>query len=44
MVQDGLYDKVPRPDVLFSAHVVPYRAGTIGTRRGPLFASADSLQ
>ena len=27
MVSDGLYDKVPLPDVLLGAHVVPTRAG-----------------
>jgi amidohydrolase len=27
MVKDGLYDKVPLPDILLGAHVMPFRAG-----------------
>ncbi|EON68684.1 hypothetical protein W97_07942 [Coniosporium apollinis CBS 100218] len=44
MVDDGLYDRVPVPDVVLGAHVVPYRsAGTIGTRRGLMSTAADSF-
>lgn len=43
MVDDGLYDKVPKPDVVLGAHVSPFRTGTIGTRRGIAMAAADSL-
>lgn len=43
MVDDGLYNKVPKPDVLFGAHVFPFRAGTIFTRCGSIMASADSF-
>lgn len=48
MVDDGLYDPqrhgVPVPDVVFGAHVIPLRAGVIGTRRGLFLTSADSLR
>ncbi|OCL13743.1 metal-dependent amidase/aminoacylase/carboxypeptidase [Glonium stellatum] len=43
MVNDGLYKKVPVPDVVIGAHVVSYRAGTIGTRRGLMACAADSF-
>lgn len=43
MVNDGLYKKVPVPDVAIGAYVMPYRTGTIGTRRGLMACAADSL-
>lgn len=44
MVVDGLYEKVPVPDVIIGAHVMPHRSGTIGTRRGLMACAADSFQ
>ncbi|KAL5119466.1 hypothetical protein ACEQ8H_002531 [Pleosporales sp. CAS-2024a] len=44
MVDDGLYDKVPVPDFVIGAHVMPERAGVIGTKRGLIASSADSFQ
>ncbi|KAI4727445.1 hippurate hydrolase [Aureobasidium sp. EXF-10728] len=44
MVDDGLYDKVPVPDVVLGGHVMPMRAGTLGTKRGLMASSADSLK
>jgi amidohydrolase len=44
MVDDGLYDKVPIPDIVIGAHVMPERAGVIGTKRGLIASSADSFQ
>jgi len=44
MVDDGLYEKVPAPDVVVGAHVMPERAGVIGTKRGLIASSADSFQ
>ncbi|CAJ2513926.1 Uu.00g020450.m01.CDS01 [Anthostomella pinea] len=48
MVADGLYDprrhKVPVPDVVLGAHVVPARTGTVGSRRGLIATSADSMR
>ena len=48
MVDDGMYDpkkhNVPIPDVALGGHVVPFRAGQIGTRRGLIATSADSMR
>ncbi|KAM3065557.1 hypothetical protein ACMFMG_011560 [Clarireedia jacksonii] len=48
MVDDGLYDPrrhaVPIPDVVFSGHVVPARAGVIGIRPGTMASSCDNLR
>ena len=44
MVDDGLYDQVPIPDVVLGQHVMPMRAGTIGCRVGIMMAASDSLR
>ena len=44
MVADGLFDTVPRPDVVLGQHVAPLPAGTLGLRTGPAFAATDSLR
>lgn len=45
MVEDGLYDKVPRPDILLDQHVVAnLPAGRIGLQTGVIMASADSMR
>ncbi|KAF1841768.1 metal-dependent amidase/aminoacylase/carboxypeptidase [Cucurbitaria berberidis CBS 394.84] len=44
MIDDGLYDKVPEPDFAVGAHLMPERAGVIGTKRGLIASSADSFQ
>lgn len=44
MVDDGLVDRVPRPDVALSQHVMPFEAGTIGTTAGPILSAGDSLK
>ena len=44
MVDDGLYSKVPEPELAIGAHVMPYRAGVIGTKHGLMASSADSFQ
>jgi amidohydrolase len=48
MVDDGLYDPhrhgVPVPDVVFSGHVVPARAGVVGIRPGTMASSCDNLR
>ncbi|SEI83765.1 hippurate hydrolase [Arthrobacter sp. yr096] len=43
MVSDGLYDRVPTPDVVLGQHVAPFPAGWFGVRSGVTMASADSL-
>jgi len=44
MVDDGLVARIPQPDVALAQHVLPVAAGTVGTRPGPLFSSADSIR
>lgn len=46
MIDDGLYTRhgVPVPDVVLGAHVMPFRAGSIGTGRGIVATSADSME
>ena len=43
MLDDGLYEKVPVPDVVLGQHVGPAPAGMLGAHSGAAFASADSL-
>lgn len=43
MLDDGLYEKVPVPDVVLGQHVGPLPAGTIGIQPGAAFASANSM-
>lgn len=43
MIDDGLFDKIPLPDIVFGQHAVPTRAGTIGTRSGRVLGFLDSL-
>ncbi|RMZ71803.1 hippurate hydrolase [Pyrenophora seminiperda CCB06] len=44
MVDDGLYKLVKEPDVVVGAHVMPERAGVIGTKYGLIASSADRFQ
>ena len=44
MVDDGLYDKVPVPDVVLGQHVMPDRAGRVQVRTGTMMAAADSFR
>ena len=44
MVDDGLYKKVPVPDVVLGQHVMPLRAGKVGVRTGTVMAAADSFK
>ncbi|MEV0893905.1 amidohydrolase [Promicromonospora sp. NPDC050262] len=43
MVDDGLYDLVPRPDIVLGQHVAPVAAGLLGLHAGPAFAGTDIL-
>jgi hippurate hydrolase len=43
MVEDGLYDRVPRPDIVLGQHVAPAPAGTLGAHPGPAFAATNDL-
>ena len=44
MVNDGLFDRFPRPAIVLSQHVGPLPAGTIGHGQGPVMAGAVSVQ
>ena len=44
MVDAGLGDRIPKPDVAFAQHVLAYPAGKIGTQAGPVLSAGDSLR
>ena len=44
MVEDGLRDLIPRPDVAFAQHVLAYPAGKVGTLAGPVLSAGDSIR
>ncbi|KAF4262103.1 hypothetical protein KXW65_001783 [Aspergillus fumigatus] len=43
MIEDGLYDKVPQPDVVLAQHLVRMKAGTVSVRAGRLLTAADAI-
>lgn len=43
MIDDGLFNKIPMPDVVLGQHAVPTKAGTIATRSGRVLGFLDSL-
>ena len=43
MVEDGLGDKIPTPDVCLGQHIVPGRAGQVLSGPGPVMAACDSM-
>jgi len=44
MLNDGLRDRIPKPDVAFAQHVLAYPAGTVGTQVGPVLSAGDSIR
>ncbi|MFI7583434.1 amidohydrolase [Kocuria sp. M1N1S27] len=42
MLEDGLWDRAPRPEVVYGQHVWPGRAGQVEISTGPAMAMADS--
>lgn len=42
MVDDGLWDRAPRPDVVLAQHVMPVEAGKFWLRAGNMASLADS--
>jgi amidohydrolase len=44
MIDDGLFKRFPKPDVVLGQHVMVGSAGDIGGRAGAVTAAADSLQ
>ncbi|WP_129360416.1 MULTISPECIES: M20 family metallopeptidase [Micrococcaceae] len=43
MIDDGLVDKVPHPEVVLGQHVMPKPAGHVYTHSGPMLSMADSI-
>ncbi|HJV79910.1 M20 family metallopeptidase [Noviherbaspirillum sp.] len=44
MIDDGLFTRFPKPDVVLGQHVMVGAAGDIGGRSGTITSAADSLQ
>jgi hippurate hydrolase len=44
MVEAGLAELFPTPDVALGQHVMPLRAGRVGTHEGPALSAADSMR
>ncbi|KAJ5672021.1 Amidohydrolase [Penicillium longicatenatum] len=44
MLADGLYEKVPKPDLVLAQHVTRMRAGTVNLRAGRLLTAADAFE
>src|SRR5919205_3353279 len=44
MIDDGLFDRFPKPEVILGQHVMPAPAGEISYRPGTTQAAADSLE
>ena len=44
MIDDGLFKRFPRPDVIFGQHVMPMSAGIIASQSGVVTSAGDSFQ
>jgi amidohydrolase len=44
MLDDGLYDRFGKPDVVLGQHVSPLPAGVVSLSAGPSFAASDTLR
>jgi|SRR4051794_12164910 amidohydrolase len=44
MLDDGLADLIPTPQVALAQHVMPLRAGRVGTHAGATLSAADSMR
>lgn len=42
MVDDGLWDRAPRPEIVYGQHVMPGISGTVRLTAGPVMSYADS--
>ena len=43
MIRDGLYDRIPKPDVVLGQHVSAKRAGQVAICRGWILSASDSF-
>ena len=44
MIEAGLRDRIPKPDVAFAQHVLAFPAGKIGTQAGAVLSAGDSIR
>jgi hippurate hydrolase len=44
MIDDGLFERFPKPDVVLGQHVMKGPAGTVGGRPGVITSAADSFE
>ena len=44
MVDDGLAKRFPKPDVVLGQHVLPFPAGQVRLKSGPVLSRSDSLK
>src|SRR3954453_20011265 len=44
MIDDGLFDRFPKPDVVLGQHVMPTPAGESSSPQGVVTSAADSMQ
>ncbi|HET9123294.1 MAG TPA: amidohydrolase [Solirubrobacteraceae bacterium] len=44
MIDDGLFDRFPKPDVILGQHVMPLSAGVIASRSGAVTSAGDSFE
>jgi amidohydrolase len=44
MIDDGLFDRFAKPDVILGQHVMPMSAGVIASRSGVVTSAGDSFQ
>jgi len=44
MIDDGLFERFPKPDVILGQHVMVGASGTLAGRAGAITSAADSLQ
>lgn len=43
MVDDGLYDMVPKPDLVLGQHVSALKSGVVAIRAGPVLSAASTI-
>jgi hippurate hydrolase len=44
MIDDGMMDRFPKPDIILGQHVMVGEAGTVGYRSGTILAAGNSLK
>jgi amidohydrolase len=44
MIDDGLFERFPKPDVILGQHVMPMSAGVIASQSGVVTSAGDSFQ